>query len=189
MTTFRDIEVEPKGTRKYHSTTTQTMLLDWFSAARPNVMATLTFKGMHGVRIAAAERTFKRFSANLLSEVSATHPKAEVRLVPVVENSSEQLRSYGLTPYGREGTHLHVLMRLPGDLVEQRERVRKLWIGSNKMLCGDPRVYCPESNDWFVELTTRAERSTYISYVVKHMRNDCLGLLVHCMKIDPRQPA
>lgn len=170
----------------YRSTQLQSMLSDWFISAAPNVMATLTFKTELGVRQSAAEKAFKRFSAKLTAELGNRYPGKQVLLIPVVENSREQLWRYGLTRYGREGTHIHALMKLPGDMDENRALVRKLWVKTSRVICGDPKVYCPNSNDWFIKLSTRDEQRTYIGYAVKHMQADCTGLLVDCLNIKPR---
>ena len=114
---------DPEATKRYQSSPLQEALFDWFLRESPNVMATLTFKTTLGVRRSAAEKAFSRFSTKLLAEIGAKHPKARVCLIPVVENSREQLWRYGLTGYGREGTHIHALMKLPGELTEQRELV------------------------------------------------------------------
>jgi len=170
----------------YKSTQLQSTLSDWFLLASPNVMATLTFKTETEVRQSAAEKAFKRFSAKLTFELASRHPKKKVLLIPVVENSREQLWRRGLNSYGREGTHIHALMQLPGDLDENRALVRKLWIRTSRQICGGPNVYCPNSNEWFIKLSTRDEQRTYIGYAVEHMQSDCSGLLVDCMNIKPR---
>ena len=77
-------------------------------------------------------------------------------------------------------------MQLPGDMDENRALVRKLWVRTSRLICGDPNVYCPNSDDWFIKLSTRDEQRTYIGYAVKHMQADCTGLLFDCMNIKPR---
>jgi hypothetical protein len=57
-------------------------------------------------------------------------------------------------------------MNLPGNPTEHMEAIRNLWKNSSSV-CGDPHVYCPNSNKWFLELNTAKEKRIYINYALK----------------------
>lgn len=165
------------------STLHQKAIRDWLIDIEFNIMATLTFKVGMGVSLYSAEKAFCRFSEKLKGSVWKRNPNDDVMYAPVVENSFEQQRIRGSPPPGREGTHIHVLLKLPGELDENRKRIRNLWVSTSKFVCGDPSIYCPDGDKWCVGIETLEEREAYIGYVAKHMQDDCTGLLVNQLRI------
>lgn len=175
------------GARAHYQTPNQRELAGWISKTDYNIFATLTFKPEFGVKLRGAERAFAKFASSLAAHFEKSGMSMPA-IVPVIEGSYEQWFRLGTTFLGREGTHIHVLMQLPGEIDANRELIRKLWVQAGKRICGDPRVYCPSSNDWFKEITTAEERDAYIGYVTKYMQDDCIGLLLGHMNLRPSGP-
>ncbi|WP_456999602.1 hypothetical protein [Luteimonas sp. A534] len=182
---------EPEGdahvssSDKYSQTRLQAELADWLGQGHFNVMITLTFDSADGVSLALATKLFGKFLQRLAPIVLRKGIRnGRVPMVPIIEDSKEQLRELGLTMEGREGTHLHVLMRLRGDdPYKYKDAIKEAWKVTGR-LCGDPKIYCPDSDQWFLPLTSGALRKTYVGYVLKQQATDTLGLLVKYLHLD-----
>ena len=68
--------------------------------------------------------------------------------------------------------------------MDYKEVVRTLWRASGK-LCGDPKVNCPNSNDWFIQLDDARDRNEMTNYVLKKCGDNLDGVLVMFMPIRP----
>lgn len=170
---------------KYTNTRLQEEMADWLYEANFNVMVTLTFDSEDGVSHPLATKLFGKFLQRLTPIVLRRGIRnGRVPMAPIIEDSNEQLRELGLPMEGREGTHLHVLMRLRGDdPYKYKDAIAKAWKATNR-LCGDPKIYCPDSDQWYLPLTSDELQKTYVGYVVKQQETDTLGLLVKYLHLD-----
>jgi hypothetical protein len=147
------------------------------SRAEYNVMVTHTFRGDYGVSYEQAKRIFGLFVRRLRDELFGRRSRRRIPMAPVVEDYKEQLQQRGVEVGEREGTHIHCLMALPGPPADYKEVVRRLWEDSHES-CGKPRVYCPGSDKWFLEISNAELRGVLMSYVLKRCEFDVDGLLV-----------
>lgn len=145
---------------------------------RFNVMVTLTFSSKGGVSLTTAASIFGRFVGILRRTVFGKDSKRILPMIPVVEGSFEQLGNGNKALGMRERTHIHCLLQLDGDPLDYKEVVRAVWVKTSGR-CGNPDVYCPNSDDWFIPLATEEERHWAASYLVKGFKSDTLGLLVN----------
>lgn len=147
-------------------------------------MVTLTFASPDGVSHALASRLFGRFVRQLRDVAVRKGSRNKIPLAPVIEDSKEQLRSQGKALGDREGTHIHVLMKLrTRDPYAYKNKVLKAWKNTNR-LCGDPLVSCPNSDEWFVPITDTEMLARCTGYILKKQESDSLGLLVQYLHLD-----
>ena len=140
-----------------------------------NAFVTLTSRARRGMSYEQAEKAFGTFAHSLKCHLFSAKSKKRIHMVPVVEGYSRQpglAAKLGL----REGTHIHCLMTLPGDPMAYMDVVAGLWRSSNSV-CGDPAVYCPNSNNWFLELNTTEVRQIYVNYALKTCTTDTDAVL------------
>lgn len=171
------------GMDDYHwATDLQEAAKSWvLKRAEYNVMATFTFRKDEGVSYGEAKWMFGLFVRRLRDALwgRRSNRKRRLALVPVVEDYKEQLQRRGIVDC-REGTHIHCLMALPGDPMDYKEVVHRLWVGTHPF-CGEPKVYCPDSDDWYVPITNEHLRGVYAGYILKRCQFDVDGLLVQYM--------
>ncbi len=65
-----------------------------------------------------------------------------------------------------------------------KEVIQKLWKTSGR-LCGDPKVNCPDRDDWFIELDDAHKKNEMTNYVLKRCDDNFDGVLVMFMPIRP----
>ena len=170
--------------QSYKRTRLQEEMANWLGETEWNLMVTLTFKGNDGVSLSLATKLFGQFIPKLRTIVLRRGSRQRIRMAPVVEESREQLRNAGLKADGREGTHIHVLLQVRGDdLYKYKNEIEKAWKATN-WRCGDPTIYCPNSSEWFLPLTSDEMRTGFTGYVLKHHGTDTLGLLLSYVHLD-----
>jgi len=168
--------------REYHRSRLQEATLAWLLGTEWNAMVTFTFNGERGVSYWTASKIFGQFLTRLKHVALGRKSRRRIPMAPIVEDSKEQLRQCGLTMDGREGTHVHCLFQFPDDLGAYKEVMPDIWRGTAKV-CGDPKVYCPNSTEWFLPLDN-ATRDIYTGYVLKYCRVDTLGLLYQYLHLE-----
>jgi hypothetical protein len=167
-------------TNNYSRTELQRQTAEWLLREECNAMVTLTFSGEKGVSYQFAEKAFGSFTHKLKCRLFGRNSKKRIRMCPIVEDfGGEQMWSTSAQGV-RRGTHIHCLMRLPGDPMDYKEVVRNLWCSSGE-LCGDPNVNCPNSSDWFVDISNEQDRREVTHYVLKKCAQDIDGVLVKFM--------
>lgn len=143
----------------------QTDARDWLLRVEPNVFVTLTFNSEMGVNGECARRVFGTFAHKLKCQLFGKNSKKRIGMCPVIEGSDAEGES--LDAEGRrEQTHIHCLMRLPGNPMDYMEMVGRFWMESSRF-CGNPKVYCPNNNDWFLEISSSEKRRALTNYVLK----------------------
>ena len=60
--------------------------------------------------------------------------------------------------------------------------VRKLWRSSGRR-CGDPKINCPNRDDWYVEMKEEHDRFELTNYALKKCENNIDGILVKFVPI------
>jgi len=162
----------------------QRQAADWLLGAEHNAMVTLTFSGEVGVSYKLAEKAFGTFAHKFKCHLFGRNSKKRISMCPVVEGFGGEMMWNTSAAGTRQGTHIHCLMRLPGCPVDYREVVRTLWRSSGKH-CGDPKVNCPNRDDWFIELDDARDRDEMTNYVLKKCGDNLDGVLVMFMPIRP----
>lgn len=153
----------------------------WLENRAPyNVMFTGTFRSEDGITYGMAKLIFAMFVGRLRDRVFGRKSKRRIAMVPVLEGYMEQMQRRGLASGFREGTHIHVLIDLPLPTAEGKEVVLQCWKETHR-LCGDPAVYCPDSDRWYLEITDAPMRASLIGYVLKRCRQNLDGLLLDYM--------
>ena len=169
------IAVEDTDSKKSR-TALQVQTADWLLREEHNVMVTLTFAGDDGVSYKFAEKAFGAFAHKLKCHLFGKKSKKRIAMCPMVEDYGTEMM-WSTSPAGvRQGTHIHCLMRLPGSPKDHREVVRKLWRSSGRF-CGDPKINCPISDDWYVELEEH-NRERLTNYALKKCEYNIDGVLV-----------
>ena len=173
----------PEAAAKYHATALQKSMASWLAEVQWNLMVTLTFKGDAGVSHALATKIFGRFRNRYRKDVLRNN--RQPNMAAVIENSREMLKNVGIEVDGREGTHIHVLLRVRegDDPYKYKDAIEHAWKATNR-LCGDPKVCCPDSNKWYLPLTSAVERERYTGYMLKHNGTDAFGLIVPYLNLD-----
>lgn len=130
-----------------------------------NVFGTFTFGTARGVGYEKASRIFGTFAHALKSHLFGRNSRKRIQLVPVIEGyRRDQAIAHDLGI--RQGTHIHCLMNLPHAPPSYRDVVRDLWINSDSA-CGDPKVYCPKSDKWFLDISNTNLQKKFVDYVLK----------------------
>ena len=101
-------------------------------------------------------------------------------MVPVIEGYAKG-QSYAALYKPSDDTHIHCLLKLPGDPLDHKEMIRKIWLASSK-LSGDPNIYCPEGGEegnrkgsgegWFKLLATDDLKTVFAGYNLKTCGNE-----------------
>jgi hypothetical protein len=162
----------------------QRQAADWLLSAGHNAMVTLTFSGDAGVSYKLAEKAFGSFAHKLKCHLFGAKSKKRIPMCPIVEDFGGEMMWSTSAAGARQGTHIHCLMRLPGCPMTYKEVVRKLWKSSGK-LCGDPKVNCPNKDDWFIELDDDHDKNEMTHYVLKKCGDNLDGVLLMFMPIRP----
>jgi hypothetical protein len=160
----------------------QRQAAEWLLRGEPNVVVTLTFDTEEGVSYKFAEEVFGTFAHKLKCHLFSKKSKKRIPMCPSVEHYGREMMWKTSAPGVRQGTHIHCLMRLPGNPMDYMEVVRKLWVSSNS-LCGNPKVNCPNNDDWFKELATEESRRRMTNYALKTCGNNFDAVLVKFMPI------
>ncbi len=147
------------------------MILD----GKPNVFITLRPNVEDGVSFERMEKLFGIFAYKLKCKLFGRGSKKRIFMVPVVEKYAEG-ESFGALTKNSDGTHIHCLVHFPGDPIDYKEMVRGLWINSSNA-CGDPDIYCPDSEKWFTVLNTEESQRALAKYIVKTCTEDTQAVL------------
>jgi len=117
----------------------------WIGNAEYNAFITLTFRSGMKISYNRAEKLFGRFLYKLKARVFGRNSKRRLPLVAAIEkfDKDDLYRTRDDL-----NTHVHVLVRFPGDPKNFKELVAGLW-KSCSSVCGDPKVYCPSTDGWF----------------------------------------
>jgi hypothetical protein len=186
MRTFKE-GIQPdvvQPAEPYERTRLQAEMADWLGQVEWNLMVTFTFSAEDGVSLPLASKLFGKFIPRLREIVLRKGSRSKIKMAAFVEDSREQLQNVGLQVDGREGTHIHVLLHVRGDdLYKYKDAIEKAWKATNR-LCGDPTIYCPDSDEWYLPLTSGEMRRGYTGYVLKHHGTDTLGLLIQFLNFD-----
>lgn len=136
-----------------------------------NAFITLTFRSEDSVSYDYAEKTFGRFMHALRCSLFKERCTYRMPLVPVVESYPGRPLCSGAPCDPIERTHIHCCIKLPGNPLDHKELVRKRWLGAGGV-CGDPQIYCPNGEDWYIPLYTPAVMRKYVNYSLKQCCSD-----------------
>ena len=136
-----------------------------------NAFITLTFKSEDSVSYDYAKKTFGRFMHALRCNLFKERCTYRMPMVPVIESYPGRPLCSGAPYDPNERTHIHCCIKLPGNPLDHKEMVRKKWLGAGGV-CGDPLVYDPSGDNWFIELNTNAAATAYVNYSLKQCRVD-----------------
>lgn len=178
------LKAEVMDDTTYSRTEFQRQAADWLLGAEHNAMITLTFSGETGVSYNLAEKAFGSFAHKLKCHLFGANSKKRISMCPIVEDFGGEMMWSTSATGTRQGTHIHCLMRLPGCPTTHKEVVRKLWRSSGK-LCADPKVNCPNRDDWFIELDDADSKNEMTHYVLKKCDDNFDGVLVMFVPIRP----
>lgn len=123
----------------------------WIASTKYNAFVTLTFCAESNLSYNRVARIFGRFLHRLKVQLFGRNSKKRLSLVPVIEKFD---RDNLYRARGDLNTHVHVLIRFPGNPQEYKALVARLWKSSSRV-CGDPAIYCPKDDGWF--LTSKSE--------------------------------
>ncbi len=163
-------------------TALQVQTADWLLRGEHNVMVTLTFSGEDGASYKFAEKAFGAFAHKLKCHLFGTNSKKRIAMCPIDEDYGTEMMWSTSSAGVRQGTHIHCLMRLPGSPMDHRDLVRKLWRSSGRR-CGDPKINCPNRDDWYVEMKEEHDRFELTNYALKKCENNIDGILVKFVPI------
>lgn len=136
-----------------------------------NVFVTLTFKAADSVSYHYAQKSFGRFIHAIRCSLYKESCTYRMPLVAVVESYPGRSLCSEIPYHPNERTHIHFCIKLPGNPLDQKELVRRSWLDAGGQ-CGDPKVYCPNSDQWFVPIATQCEMKKYVNYSLKQCRTD-----------------
>lgn len=156
-------------------TKTQTDAREWLLRVEPNVFVTLTFKSEMGVERDYAEKVFGTFMHKLKCQLFGRNSKKRIWMCAVIEGNDAEGASSNAEGC-REQTHIHCLMRLPGNPMDYMEMVSRFWVESSQ-ICGNPKIYCPNNNNWFLEISNSEKRRALTNYVLKTCSMDIDAVL------------
>ena len=148
---------------------------DWILEMDPNVFITFTFRAENGVSYDQANKIYGKFASKMRIRFFPKNSKRRLLMVPVVEGYGKN-RTCSETSKREERTHIHCLMRLPGDPMLYMEAIRKLWVSSSRA-CGNPNIYCPSDKRWFVSLVTLEDKINFTNYALKTCGQDTEAVL------------
>ncbi|WP_313231381.1 hypothetical protein [Stenotrophomonas acidaminiphila] len=136
-----------------------------------NAFITLTFRSEGSVSYEYAEKTFGRFMHALRCSLFKERCAYRMPLVPVVESYPGRPLCSGAPSDPIERTHIHCCIKLPGNPLGHKELVQKRWLGAGGA-CGDPEIYCPNGEDWYIPLYTPVLMRKYVNYSLKQCCSD-----------------
>ncbi|TCV92130.1 hypothetical protein EC912_108124 [Luteibacter rhizovicinus] len=154
-------------------TTLQTALGNWLQGAEPNAFITYSFR--RAVSYDMACKTFGSHAYKLKCHFFGRNSKRRLAMIPVIEKYYAG-KSYGALETDSEGIHIHCLIHLPEQPKDHMELIRETWISANPA-CGDPLVYCPNSDEWFKEIRTDDTANILINYALKTCTRDTESVL------------
>jgi hypothetical protein len=150
---------------------------DWLMHCYPtNAFVTLTSSAEAGISYETAEKVFGTFAHGLKCYLFGAKSKKRINLIPVVEGYDKchgMSKTLGL----RQGTHIHCLMNLPGNPMDHMDAIRDLWMDSSGV-CGDPKIHCPNNDDWFLPLDTAKKKRVFTNYALKSCETNLDAVLV-----------
>lgn len=160
---------------KYEASQTalQMELSNWLQQGEPNAFITYSFRTP--VSYEKAIKAFGTHAHALKRHFFGNNSKRRLSMVPVVEKFHKG-ESYGALEKPEEGIHIHCLIRLPQQPKDHMEMVRSAWIEADPA-CGDPSIYCPNGDDWFLELNTSEAARRLINYALKTCTQDTAPVL------------
>jgi hypothetical protein len=154
----------------------QAEMRDWILRGDPNSFVTLTFRSERGVSYRRAEKEYGAFAHELKCQLFGEKSTKRIFMVPIIEGYAKEQQRTALLDAPGEHTHIHCLIRFPGNPMDYKEIVRQIWIATSGV-CGDPDVYCPNSDAWFQELATDESKRIRTNYVLKTCGQDTEALL------------
>ena len=155
----------------------QKALAEGFLQDDYNAFITLTYKTEGSVSYAYARRTFGRFMHAVRCSLYKETCTYRMPLVPVVESYPGRPLCSGAPYFPTERTHIHFCIKLPGNPLDHKEMIRRKWLDAGGA-CGDPSVYCPNGENWYIPLSEPAEIEAYVNYLLKQCCTDSEPLLL-----------
>lgn len=149
--------------------------IDLILSYQPNVFMTLRPNVEGGASYVQMARAFGAFAHTIKCKLFGRNSKKRLFLFPVVEKFGLG-RSYGSLRKPSEAIHVHCLAKLPGDPHEYQPLIRDSWLAASP-ISGDPYVYCPADDKWFIAISSDVEAKIYASYIVKNCQDDTLPIL------------
>lgn len=131
-----------------------------------NAFITLTFRSEDSVSYYYAEKCFGRFMHSLRCSLFKKKCTYRMPVVPVVESYPGRPLCSGAPHDPTERTHIHCCIKLPGNPLDHKELVRASWLGAGSV-CGDPRIYCPDDESWYIPLHTPESMRKRVNYSLK----------------------
>ncbi|MGH8053435.1 MAG: hypothetical protein ACREP4_05890 [Stenotrophomonas sp.] len=131
-----------------------------------NAFITLTFESEGAVSYGHAEKTFGRFMHALRCSLFKERCTYRMPLVPVIESYPGRPLCSGSPHDPIERTHIHCCIKLPGNPLDHKELVRKMWLGAGGV-CGDPHVHDRDGDKWFIGIATPVAMRRYVNYSLK----------------------
>lgn len=150
-------------------TTLQKATRDWLLRGQANAFITLTFRSEAGVSFSFGEKAFGAFIHDLKCNLFGEKSKKRLFVVPVIEG-------YVLAKHEPNRTHIHILVKFPGDPLNYKEVVRRSWMASSR-LSGDPLVYDPSNEQWFKDISDQELCRIETNYVLKTCAMDTEAIL------------
>ena len=147
---------------------------DLILKGNPNNFTTLTFK--ENVSFKYARECYGSFASGLKRELFGWKSRKRILMFPVVESTGDGMNRATHHDIFGGRIHIHSVMGLPGNPQDHKELVLNLWMQSGG-LCGNPCVYCPNSDDWFLDFDDKQKRRVMANYAVKTCANDHAGVL------------
>ena len=142
----------------------QIALREWVLPTEPNTFITLTFCDEFGVSYDQAAKAFGAFAHSIKCHFHGKNSKKRLFMFPVVEKSGVEVS--GSRTKRQDGTHIHCLMQLANDPIEHIEITRLSWMMAAD-ICGDPNIYCPEKEGWYLPMTDYGTRRKLTNYAIK----------------------
>lgn len=150
-------------------------VIDLIVGYQPNVFMTLRPNVEGGTSYVQMVKAFGAFAHTVKNKLFGRNSRKRLFLFPVVEKFGSGY-AYDSLCKPSEAIHIHCMATLPGDPREYEPLVRDTWLNASP-ISGDPYVYCPTNDKWFVSLSTEAEARIYASYIVKGCQGDTLPIL------------
>lgn len=137
--------------------------VQWIESVQYNAFVTLTFVPDASVSYNSAKISFGRFLHRLKIQLFGRNSKKRLAVVPVVEKFDRNNLYLGSSELN---THLHVLIRFPGDPLAYKAMVAKIWRSSSRA-AGNPAIYCPDDDQWFLTPTWETFNEDMAGYLAK----------------------
>lgn len=136
-----------------------------------NAFVTLTFRAENSVSYLDARKVFGRFMHGARCSLYKERSTYRMPLLPVMESYPGRPLCSGFPVDPNERTHFHCCINLPGSPQDHKDLIRRAWVDASGV-CGDPKIYCPNSDQWFIEIATPVEMRRYVNYSLKQCRYD-----------------